>query len=352
MPDNLISDVCASLSHSATSRRIPESVLNVSSKPVGNLACRFAHKEDSFAGIVVATTMWDSVPRLEISKAMERHREFSVKACKDIVDKGGRIVTLTALQVDEAKILEHIIQKGRRLTLAFQQQLITQEIPLHETKAGKLLLRMPNSRTDYSAAIIEELRASQPSSGKASEDTVYSVKKGQKALENVIEDASITLKDIGNAWKENLHQEDLALDQALQHTEALIRASDANLTHNIQSTAVSRIASSLESMPDYTTASSSASTMDDSSTLQNRSALNTPAISEMLLQRQVLQKCSFTPYKSTLYPEHKKHRSGCRSISGSNSLQCHVKKVIARREDTNLEAYSTPTFQSFSSASL
>jgi hypothetical protein len=71
--------------------------------------------EEVFKGIIVATTMWDKVTADELAKAEVRHEELQAKIRQDVIRGGGKLVRLSAVEIDAARILQHIVSKDRRL---------------------------------------------------------------------------------------------------------------------------------------------------------------------------------------------------------------------------------------------
>lgn len=94
---------------------------------------------EAFKGVILATTMWDMVSVKDLAKAEKRHEEFYEKVRHDIIEHGGKLVRLSAVEIDAVKILRHIVQKNRRLTLRFQRQLVDENLLIYETEAGQVL---------------------------------------------------------------------------------------------------------------------------------------------------------------------------------------------------------------------
>lgn len=95
--------------------------------------------KDAFCGTVVATTMWNQVATGEVEKAQDRHAQLKVKLQGDILAFGGRLVSISATEVDPYKIVRHIVRKDLRLDLAFQKELRRPGCLLHQTTAGKIV---------------------------------------------------------------------------------------------------------------------------------------------------------------------------------------------------------------------
>lgn len=101
---------------------------------------------EAFKGVILATTMWDMVSVKDLAKAEKRHEEFSEKVRHDVIEHGGKLVRLSAVEIDAVKILHHIVQKNRRLTLRFQRQLVDENRLIYETEAGQVLYKDLNKR--------------------------------------------------------------------------------------------------------------------------------------------------------------------------------------------------------------
>lgn len=126
--------------HCITNNRLPGTAvraLNVFKKMCGT---------EAFKGVILATTMWDMVSMEDLAKAEKRHEDFYEKIRSDIIERGGKLVRLSAVEIDAVKILHHIVQKNRRLTLEFQRQLVDENRLMYETEAGQLLYDDLNQR--------------------------------------------------------------------------------------------------------------------------------------------------------------------------------------------------------------
>ncbi|KAJ8111806.1 hypothetical protein OPT61_g5684 [Boeremia exigua] len=95
--------------------------------------------EDAFRGTVVATTMWDRVATCEIERARDRHSKLKTKLEGDILAFGGRLIPVSAAEVDPCNIVRHIVRKDLRLNLAFQIELRHHDRLIHQTTAGKIV---------------------------------------------------------------------------------------------------------------------------------------------------------------------------------------------------------------------
>ncbi|ORX97294.1 P-loop containing nucleoside triphosphate hydrolase protein [Clohesyomyces aquaticus] len=102
---------------------------------------------ENYCGIILATTRWDELKPEQIGLASSRHRDLceNNQYWGDILEAGGRAVALSAARIDAMKILEHIVGKERKMTLAFQKQMSEELRPIRETDAGKFLSLIPDA---------------------------------------------------------------------------------------------------------------------------------------------------------------------------------------------------------------
>jgi hypothetical protein len=95
--------------------------------------------ESNYCGVVLATTRWDELAYDQLRTAEGRHQELSEKFWADIKEQGGQILRLTAGRNDAMNIVRHIVNKDRRITLAFQRELMETKLPLCMTGPGIIL---------------------------------------------------------------------------------------------------------------------------------------------------------------------------------------------------------------------
>lgn len=183
--------------------------------------------KSALGGVVLATTMWDTIPPQDIRKAVKRHEELQDKVCHDIREYGGKIVALSAAEIDVLKILQHIVQLNKRLTLHFQQEIMVENMLIHETKVGGILL-------DTSTCVFDSLQATTDASQRLMIDLVTAgqLRDTEDAYEAVqemtdntristegLELTQVALADIRKKWEKNLIQDDAALNEALNNVE-------------------------------------------------------------------------------------------------------------------------------------
>jgi hypothetical protein len=75
------------------------------------------YSEKMYSGMILATTRWDEVGSDCMALATQREQELRTKTWCDVLDCGGRVVSLTAGRLNALKIISHIVTKDLRLTL-------------------------------------------------------------------------------------------------------------------------------------------------------------------------------------------------------------------------------------------
>jgi hypothetical protein len=96
---------------------------------------------ENYESIVLSTTKWDIVP---LQMGMDRQRELVSKSemWGDLVARGSFVYPHSAGRVSALAIIEHIIIKDRKYTLAIQRELRSGNENLSETQAGREMLRL------------------------------------------------------------------------------------------------------------------------------------------------------------------------------------------------------------------
>jgi len=94
--------------------------------------------EENYPGIVLATTRWDEV---DDDEGKSRQEELCSKAYfwGDLKKGGCHITTLSVGRPSALKVIEHIVNQDRRLTLCLQRQMILENKPIHETDLGRII---------------------------------------------------------------------------------------------------------------------------------------------------------------------------------------------------------------------
>lgn len=95
--------------------------------------------QEAFCGVVVATTMWDRIATSDIKKAQDRQAQLKTKIEGDILAFGGKLVPISAAEVDPCNIVSHVVHKDLQLNLSLQKELRRHGCLLHQTAAGKIV---------------------------------------------------------------------------------------------------------------------------------------------------------------------------------------------------------------------
>ncbi|GAB1319130.1 GTP-binding protein A [Madurella fahalii] len=93
--------------------------------------------KDSLGSVVLATTMWDTLPA---DKAEEREAELKTKGeyWGELVKHGCAVLRQDDGAASATRIIRHILDQRRPVTLQIQEE-IAEGMDLHETAAGKVL---------------------------------------------------------------------------------------------------------------------------------------------------------------------------------------------------------------------
>lgn len=96
---------------------------------------------ENYSGIILSTTKWDEVTPSQRVVASQRQMELceNQNFWGDVKQAGGKVVAISAGRIDAMNIIRYIIQNDRKITLAFQRQLIEEQRQIAETDAGRIL---------------------------------------------------------------------------------------------------------------------------------------------------------------------------------------------------------------------
>lgn len=95
--------------------------------------------QGAFCGTVIATTMWDQVSIGDRELALDRHEQLRKGFFSDVIAHKGYFQPLMSAKIDSQAIVKHVMEKGLRLKLALQKELVDENLRLHETTVGKVL---------------------------------------------------------------------------------------------------------------------------------------------------------------------------------------------------------------------
>ncbi|KAI4714351.1 hypothetical protein J4E89_000030 [Alternaria sp. Ai002NY15] len=182
--------------------------------------------EEAFSGVVVATTMWDRATQDELVRADLRHEELREKI-QDVIQHGGKLVRLSAVEIDAGKILQHIVGKSRRLTLAFQRELVDENRLIHETRAGQVLFEYLTESFETLQAKIDDARGRLAKMAHNSrrdelhelEDAIIEMDANMRSVDEDMERTKVNLRDIRMVWDKNLARDDETIMSSAQRIE-------------------------------------------------------------------------------------------------------------------------------------
>lgn len=161
--------------------------------------------QDAFCGMVVATTMWNRVATGEIQKAEDRQAQLKTKLQGDVLAFGGRLVPISAAEVDPYNIVRHIVRKDLRLDLAIQKELRRHECQLYQTAAGQIVY-------ESSLISLETMRDS----------THGSIHEMAAALVSM----RATRAEAQVAWEKRIEQENKDFEHLMQRYQDCLRLRD------------------------------------------------------------------------------------------------------------------------------
>ncbi|KAJ5062283.1 P-loop containing nucleoside triphosphate hydrolase protein [Bipolaris maydis] len=180
---------------------------------------------EAFKGVVLATTMWDMVSVKDLPKAEKRHEEFYEKIRHDVIEHGGKLVRLSAVEIDALKILHHIVQKNRRLTLRFQRQLVDENRMIYETEAGQTLYEDLNRRYQSLQIMADEAHRQMDeiaSTGRREalselSEATSEIARDIRLVEEDIERTKVAFGGIREKWEKIIERDDQTLLLAAQN---------------------------------------------------------------------------------------------------------------------------------------
>ncbi|EDU47113.1 hypothetical protein PtrV1_06726 [Pyrenophora tritici-repentis] len=183
--------------------------------------------KEAYKGVVLATTMWNMVPVKDIAKAGIRHKEFYEKIRHDVIQEGGRLVRLSAGEMDAMKILHHIVQKDQRFTLAFQRELVDEGRLIYETEAGNVLFDHLNERFQSLQTMTDEAHTRMDAivnTGRLEaldqlSDAASVMAGDMRLVDEEIKRTKVAFGDIQKTWEDIIHRDDEGLVLTAQRLE-------------------------------------------------------------------------------------------------------------------------------------
>jgi hypothetical protein len=116
---------------------------------------------DNYRGIILATTRWDEV---DSTVGNERVNELKERTefWGDLLAGGSRVTDTAAGQLSALKIINHFTNKNERYTLRLQEEMVNQNVALHQTEAGQILYNSwaaeKNSLEAQTTKTLEDMR--------------------------------------------------------------------------------------------------------------------------------------------------------------------------------------------------
>ncbi|KAI4675993.1 uncharacterized protein J4E84_009792 [Alternaria hordeiaustralica] len=170
--------------------------------------------------------MWDRATKDELVRAELRHEELREKV-QDVIQHGGKLVRLSAVEIDAGKILQHIVGKSRRLTLAFQRELVDENQLIHETRAGQVLFEDLKESFETLQAKIDDARGRLAKMAHNSrrdelhelEDAIIEMNANMRSVDEDMERTKVNLRDIRMVWDKNLARDDKTILASAQLIE-------------------------------------------------------------------------------------------------------------------------------------
>ncbi|KAF2652456.1 hypothetical protein K491DRAFT_635513 [Lophiostoma macrostomum CBS 122681] len=191
--------------------------------------------ESNYCGVVLATTRWSELTPNQLRAAEDRHQELSEKFWADIKEQGGQILALTAGRIDAMNIVRHIVNKDRRMTLAFQKELMETKLPLGMTGPGIILFEPTNKEyealQEQMSSVEVTLSSVIASDGASSiaELRTYRTQIAQKlsSLEENMQDMKQNIEDVRKSWDALLEREKRLIEKEFSANEQLLKHKEA-----------------------------------------------------------------------------------------------------------------------------
>lgn len=116
----------------------------------------------NYHAIVLGTTRWDEILPKQRAKAKARQWELCQKDWfwGDVLQAGGKVVSLENPRAHALEILAHIVNRKQKLTLAFQHQVFREHRQIYQTDAGRVLYEAANEQLEEEESRLEEAKKS------------------------------------------------------------------------------------------------------------------------------------------------------------------------------------------------
>jgi hypothetical protein len=193
--------------------------------------------DNNLHDVVIATTMWDKIAPDHVAGAFARHGELRKKINKEMGCHGGSIVALPSIKNDAIAIVEQIVRKGSRMTLAFQKQLVDEHKPIRETEAGKILFEAFNERTPHLEMAIdtthnemlERIATARADNARYSRAVTTSMLARMDPARDEMRRFEQKLPEIRREWEERLQKDREGLEMELVHSRNLLESRNKTL---------------------------------------------------------------------------------------------------------------------------
>ncbi|KAF7191565.1 hypothetical protein HII31_07067 [Pseudocercospora fuligena] len=93
--------------------------------------------QDGFPGIILATTMWDTLEDKSLGEQREQELVSKQSFWGGMVERGSRVMRHTRTRESAMTILEAIITRKHPFALKIQEEMVEENLVLHDTAAGK-----------------------------------------------------------------------------------------------------------------------------------------------------------------------------------------------------------------------
>ncbi|PSN64132.1 P-loop containing nucleoside triphosphate hydrolase protein [Corynespora cassiicola Philippines] len=190
--------------------------------------------KENYASIVVATTRWDDVAPDELDLAWNRQKELRERTWADVKEKGGKIRRLSMPKLHAIEIIDNMVKEGRRITLAFQIQLVEKSLPICGTDAGKILFDyFMNMREKFEEAMEKAISEFEVALGAQEEidwgEMMINTRKQLASLEHDIERTRRKMTDFRGEWEEIIKRDECIIQEAYEANREQIQEHSTQL---------------------------------------------------------------------------------------------------------------------------
>jgi hypothetical protein len=193
--------------------------------------------DNNLHDVVIATTMWDKIAPDHVAGAFARHGELRKKINQEMGRHGGSMVALPSIKTDAIAIVEQIVRKGSRMTLAFQKQLIDEHKLIRETDAGAIFFEAFNEQsTDLDITIdntqnemMGRIAAARANNTRYSRAVTNGVLARMDPARDEMRRFEQKLPEIRKEWEKRLQKDRETLEMELVHSRDLLESRNKTL---------------------------------------------------------------------------------------------------------------------------